>query len=112
MRSGPLLTSAALLLAACGGRASEPPARSPSLDYPPPDIQSSDGEVVGADRQAPRDKLQSGAHIGSDGIDSGGPGTKEPRGSKAAPEPCAEIGLEDSSGRPRCGPSAPPAGAK
>jgi hypothetical protein len=135
MRFGPLVTSAAFLLAVACGRHQPPaaPMRSPSLDYPAPDITTSDGEVVGADRQAPRDKLASGLHVGSDGIQSGGPpGTKEPKGSAPAPQPCAEIGLKDASGHPQCAhpapapaahpaptaptaapaPAAPPAGAK
>jgi hypothetical protein len=50
-----------LPFAACAERpASERPFRSPTVDYPAPPPQTSDGEVVGADRQAPSDKLEAG----------------------------------------------------
>lgn len=40
--------------------ASERPLRSPTRDYPPPPAQTSDGEVVGADRRRPEDTLETG----------------------------------------------------
>src|SRR6187402_785802 len=50
----------ALLLSCASQTAQERPFRSPTRDYPPPPAQTSDGEVVGADRMAPADKLQTG----------------------------------------------------
>jgi hypothetical protein len=40
--------------------AQDRPFRSPTRDYPAPPAQTSDGEVVGVDRMAPADKLQTG----------------------------------------------------
>jgi hypothetical protein len=50
----------ALSMGCAGKPASEQPARSPTLDYPNPSAQTSDGQVVGADGQRPEDKLQTG----------------------------------------------------
>ena len=49
----------ALLLLSCAGN-SDPPARSPTTDYPLPPPQTSDGQVLGADNRAPEDRLQEG----------------------------------------------------
>jgi len=40
--------------------AKDRPFRSPTRDYPAPPAQTSDGEIVGVDRMAPADKLQTG----------------------------------------------------
>lgn len=58
---GALLLAAIPLLVGCATQpAPERPFRSPTRDYPAPPVQTSDGEVVGADRMAPEDKLQQG----------------------------------------------------
>ncbi|HEX3594482.1 MAG TPA: hypothetical protein VHU80_05250 [Polyangiaceae bacterium] len=95
---------AVVTASACGGQTGDGPVRSPTLDYPLPPSQTSDGEVVGADRQPPGDKLQEGAHAGTHGvIPSSGPGAPPEQASPAAkPRPCSEIGLEDASGQTRC----------
>jgi hypothetical protein len=46
---------ATLGIAACGGSSNDKIVRSPSLDYPPSAAQTSDGEIVGADRMPPGD---------------------------------------------------------
>lgn len=95
-----------LAIWSCAARPAEGgPARSPSLDYPPPPAQTSDGEVVGADRQPPGDKLATGPRAGSGGLvpasrPAGGPETPP---AKAAP--CKEIGLMDANGKSRCRPA-------
>ena len=50
----------ALLCACAAEPAQNRPFRSPTRDYPHPPVQTSDGEVVGADRIAPADKLEQG----------------------------------------------------
>lgn len=90
---------------ACGGHGADGPARSPTLDYPLPAAQTSDGEVVGADRVPPGDKLEEGVHAGSHGVIPGGkPGGAAPEQANPEnkPRPCSEIGLEDASGQSRC----------
>jgi hypothetical protein len=55
--------------------------RSPSRDYPPPPAHTSDGEVLGADRVAPGDKLDTGPRAGSGGVkpaESPGPERRQP----------------------------------
>ena len=61
---------ALLVTASCGGGGSPSGARirSPSLDYPPPPAQTADGDVLGADRVPPGDKLATGARIGPGGF--------------------------------------------
>src|ERR1041385_7088659 len=60
-----MLACAALVFAAgCGGSSRSQPARSPALDYPPPAQETSQGEVVGADRTRPDDKLKTGGRVG------------------------------------------------
>ena len=97
------LLVATLAIAACGGSRNDSPPRSPSLDYPLPAAQTSDGEIVGADRIPPGDKLEQGPRVGTAGASpSAGPGSGGHAGSQNKPQPCAEIGLEDSSGKTRC----------
>ncbi len=97
-----------LFVSACGAQQNEAPPRSPTLDYPPPPAQTSNGEVVGADRVPPGDKLKQGPTVGTEGVQpSAGPGggttgapERSPGGAK--PSPCTDIGLEDSRGQSRC----------
>ena len=49
-----------IFLGACGNAAGDPPLRSPSLDYQAPAARTADGDVVGADKMSPSDKLNSG----------------------------------------------------
>jgi hypothetical protein len=70
------------LLAGCTQSGSAAPVRSPSLDYAPPAVATSDGETVGADRRAPADKLHEGVTTGgpAPGWSAGKPGlTFEPK---------------------------------
>jgi hypothetical protein len=54
-------------------------ARSPTNDYPLPPAQTGDGEVIGADRKPPEDKLREGPRVGDDGVKPGSrPGELEP----------------------------------
>lgn len=66
---------AIVVLAACGGPND---ARSPALDYPEPPPTTSDGQVVGADRMSPADKLDSGPKVGPGGVTSAKPSTERP----------------------------------
>ena len=67
-----------LMGAGCGGAASESASpRSPSRDYPPPSAQTSDGEVIGADRTPPEEKLETSPKVGVGGI---APATRAPHG--------------------------------
>jgi hypothetical protein len=95
---------ALVVTSACGGQGAGGPVRSPALDYPLPASQTSDGEVVGADRIPPGDKLQEGAHAGTAGVvPAAGPGAPPEQSSpEVKPRPCTEIGLEDASGQSRC----------
>jgi hypothetical protein len=52
------------LLVGCA-QSGQKPLRSPSHDYAPPAVATSDGETVGADRRGPSDKLHEG--VTSDG---------------------------------------------
>ena len=110
MRTGILVLSFALLSVGCGGRPADAPPRSPSLDYPPPPVETSDGQVVGADRMAPGDKLASGARVGVGGVVPADSRRSEPKTTPPKPKPCAEIGLQDPAGRSGCEPGAPAPG--
>lgn len=57
-----LLSLAGAFLIGCATTqsANDRPYRSPTRDYPHPPAQTSDGEVVGADRVSPADKLEQG----------------------------------------------------
>jgi len=46
------------VLGACASQAA--PLRSPALDYQAPAARTADGDVVGADRESPSDKLSEG----------------------------------------------------
>lgn len=96
-----------LFVSACGAQQNQAPARSPSLDYPPPPVTTSNGEEVGADRVPPGDKLKQGPSVGTEGAQpsagpGGGTGAPERSGGSAKPSPCTDIGLEDSRGQSRC----------
>lgn len=90
---------------ACGGPAAEGSSstlRSPTTDYPSPAAQTSNGEVVGADRVPPGDKLQTSPSVGSSGVSPAAP-TAPPETANGAPtSPCDQIGLEDASGKSDC----------
>jgi hypothetical protein len=96
---------ALLAVTGCGARQSDAPVRSPSLDYPPPPAQTSDGEVVGVDRVPPGDRLQQGPKVGTEGVKPAagpaGAGGAEQSGA-GKPSPCTDIGLEDARGQSRC----------
>jgi hypothetical protein len=81
MRHAPSVFAALAVLAACGGPND---ARSPAVDYPEPPPTTADGEVVGADRMAPGDKLDTGPKAGPGGVT-----TARPPGSERPPTPYA-----------------------
>lgn len=86
----------ALFACACApSKQPEAPLRSPTLDYPLPAAQTSDGEVVGADRIPPNDKIAQGPALGPGGATpSGRPGVGGPeRGMVASPDlwPCRPV---------------------
>jgi hypothetical protein len=86
MRASVLVVAATLAASvACGGttKKSTAPVRSPTLDYPSPTQETSQGEVVGADRVAPGDKLRTGPTIGPGGPT---PAEKPPGTGGGAPE--------------------------
>ena len=58
----------AVPLCGCADTRREAPLRSPSRDYRPPPPTTSDGQVVGADRVAPGDRLEEGPRA-RDGLD-------------------------------------------
>jgi hypothetical protein len=64
---------------------SAPPSRSPSVDYPPPAQETSQGEVIGADRVPPGDKLRSGPQVGSRGVIPAEGPTPPDAGAKKSP---------------------------
>ncbi len=101
----------AIVTCACGsgGQKSAGPVRSPTLDYPPPAAwTASDGQVVGADRQAPADKLRNGAEVGTAGVvPSETPGGPPEQSSEQKPTPCSDIGLVDEAGKSKCKKPAP-----
>ncbi|HVU04557.1 MAG TPA: hypothetical protein VHE30_22520 [Polyangiaceae bacterium] len=74
---------AGFCLVACGGSGEAPP-RSPSTDYVEPQARTSNGEVVGADREPPGDKLAESPRIGSGGIT---PASTPPHGEPNTPTP-------------------------
>ena len=53
-----------IALAACAPAQNAPPS-SPSSSQQPPPAQGSDGEVIGADREAPSEKLDQGVSVDS-----------------------------------------------
>jgi hypothetical protein len=71
------------ILAACNENP-QGPARSPSVDYPPPPVQTSDGQVVGADRTPPGDHIQQSPRVGTQGLQ---PAATPPAASSEQPRP-------------------------
>lgn len=92
-------------LAACSSAASKEnaaPLRSPSRDYPLPAVTTSNGEVVGADRQHPSEKLETSPALGSGGPTPAAGAVVPESAEHEHPSPCDEIGLQDSSGKSPC----------
>jgi hypothetical protein len=59
-----LLAAVSLFAAACGPPPGMPPSPvNPPVKPPPPQTSAFDGEVIGADRQAPADRLAEGAQV-------------------------------------------------
>jgi hypothetical protein len=88
--------------------------RSPTLDYPPPAAETSDGQVIGADGMRPEHKLATSPKAGNGGLTpAASPATfKE---APAAPSlieedpQCAVLGMKDDVRKARChAPPAPP----
>jgi hypothetical protein len=106
----PSFMSFAVIVCACssGAQKSAAPARSPTVDYPLPGAQTSDGQIVGADRQRPEDKLREGPRAGTAGVvPAETPGGPPEQSSEARPTPCSEIGLVDEAGNSKCKKPAP-----
>src|SRR5215831_15935122 len=101
---------ALLFVSGCGSASSQnnAPYRSPTHDYPLPPVTTSDGEVVGADRIPPTDKVPQGPKVGTEGVQpSGAPAgvggaVEQSSGGVTKPTPCTDIGLQDSEGHSRC----------
>ena len=89
--------------------------RSPTLDYPPSPAETSDGQIVGADRMPPERKLAESPKIGTGGLT---PAATPASVEEAHPEPlvgpedpqCAMLGMKDDVRKARCRPApvAPP----
>jgi hypothetical protein len=87
--------------------------RSPTLDYPPPPAQTSDGQVVGADGVPPERKLATSPKIGNGGLTPAAtPATLEevkPETLAGPEDPqCAVLGMSDVVRKARCHAPAPP----
>jgi len=101
-----------LAAAACAPQPAETPLRSPSTDYPPPETELSATHLdLGADRQAPGDKLKNGATIAPNGLTPAGrPAPAEGAAGKAPsfgvgkpkPTPCADQGIVNAARDPNC----------
>ncbi len=87
--------------------------RSPTLDYPPPPAETSDGQVVGADGMPPERKLAQSPKVGTGGLTPAAtPATVE----EARPEQpggpedprCAMLGMKDDVRKTRCRPAPGP----
>jgi hypothetical protein len=81
--------------------------RSPTLDYPHPATETSDGQIVGADRMRPEHKLRAGPQLGIGGLTPAeGPSRAEQLEADPHPIPpdpmCTVLGLEDAVRRARC----------
>ena len=75
---------ALVLLAACSENP-QGPVRSPSNDYPPPAVQTSDGQIVGADRTPPGEHIERGPQLGNQGLKTPGPIVEHPGTETLAP---------------------------
>jgi hypothetical protein len=114
MRIQHLLWLTLLLAPACANGAANGAnlTRSPTLDYPPPPAQTSDGQVVGVDGVPPERKLATSPKIGNGGLKpAASPATLE--AAKHGPEvivddpQCAGLGMKDAVRKASC--HAPPA---
>jgi hypothetical protein len=68
MKTGASFVIVALAIA-CAADPATDNVRSPKLDYPPPEPQSSDGRPMGADEQPPGERLERNARIRNRGAD-------------------------------------------
>lgn len=95
---------------ACAGSSASTSAaltRSPTLDYPPPATETSDGQIVGADRIRPEHKLRASPQLGIGGLT---PAERPARKEKIDVDPltmpmdpvCMVLGLEDAVRKARC----------
>ncbi len=81
--------------------------RSPSLDYPPPAAETSDGRVVGVDGIRPEHKLQASPQLGIGGLS---PADRPSRREQIDVDPlavpmdpvCTVLGLEEAVRQARC----------
>ena len=95
-----LVALASLTMSLACGRP-DPGARSPTLDYPPPPPETANGDVVGADRTAPADKLKTGPRVGDDGVrPAGRPGEIE-RGTPTD-DICKHLSPSDAKWKEKC----------
>jgi hypothetical protein len=114
MRLQHLLCLTLILAPACANGAATGAnlTRSPTLDYPPPPAQTSDGQVVGVDGVRPEHKLAQSPKIGNGGLTpAASPATFEEPGHDPAavvddPQ-CAGLGMKDAVRKASC--HAPPA---
>jgi hypothetical protein len=75
-----------------GASANEAPMRSPTLDYPPPPVQTADGQILGADGMSTEDKLRTSPRVGSGGVT---PADVPAFVEKASPEPRSPDEVDD-----------------
>lgn len=88
-----------------GPSTDRPAMRSPTLDYPLPPTQTSDGQVLGADRIPPQDKLRTSPRLGSEGLTpSQGPESVE----QPTHPRCNALGMKTTARNERCPESAEP----
>ncbi len=70
MKSGYLSWLLAVaMLGGCAAKTNSDYMRSPSLDYIKEYPRTPDGQIIGADRRDPSEKLQEGVQVGSEGVD-------------------------------------------
>ena len=87
--------------------------RSPTLDYPPPPAETSDGQVVGADGMPPDRKLAQSPKVGTGGLKPAATPASveeikpEQVGGPEDPQ-CAVLGMKDDVRQARCRPAPPP----
>jgi hypothetical protein len=87
--------------------------RSPTLDYPPPPAETSDGQVVGADGIRPEHKLTMSPQLGTAGMT---PAARPPAVEDPSAEPpgitedplCDGLGMRDKVRKARCNKAAQP----
>jgi len=92
---------------ASGAEAGANLTRSPTLDYPPPPAETSDGQVIGADRMPPEHKLRTGPQLGMGGLT---PAERPSRVEQINSDPpatpedpvCSALGVDDSVRKARC----------